>query len=197
MSLSDRERWNRKYSQGEGPANFEPKGFLTDHAALLTGGRALDVACGFGGNSLYLAARGYTVDAVDVSEVALHQARAEARRRGLQDRIRLVQSDLDRWWVPPGRYDLILVFYYLNRDLWPDLVTGLRPGGLLFQAHRNRRFLRQRPDFNPNYLLEVGELHHMATQAALEIVYYTEGTPQRDYDTRLIARRPTHSSQGK
>jgi tellurite methyltransferase len=190
MSLSERERWNRKYAQGEGPAHFAPKDFLTEHAGLLTGGRALDAACGFGGNALYLAARGYYVDAVDVSEVALLQVQGEARRRGVHDRVHPVQADLDRWWVPPARYDLILVFYYLNRELWTHLFDGLRPGGLLFQAHRNRRFLQQRPDFHPNYLLEVGELHQRVEEAGLEILYYTEGTPARDYDVRLIGRRP-------
>jgi tellurite methyltransferase len=190
MNLSDRERWNRKYAQGEGPAHHAPKDFLTEHAGLLTGGRALDVACGFGGNALYLAARGYDVDAVDVSEFALRQAQAEARRRGLQDQVRLVQADLDRWWVPPIRYNLILVFYYLNRDLWPRLSGGLRPGGLLFQAHRNRRFLRQRPGFCTDYLLEVGELRQRAEEGGLEVLYYVEGTPERDYDVRLIGRRP-------
>lgn len=190
MSPSDRERWNRKYSQGEGPAHFQPKDFLVEHAGLLSGGRALDVACGFGGNSLYLAARGYRVDAVDVSEVALRQAQGAARRRGLDERIRLVQADLDRWWVSPGRYDLIVVFYYLNRDLWPNLVAGLRPGGLLFQAHRNKRFLEERPDFDPDYLLEVGELQRMARTSDLEIVRYVEGTPDRVHGVQLIARRP-------
>jgi SAM-dependent methyltransferase len=189
MPRSDRERWNRKYSQGEGPAHFRPKDLLTGHAGLLSGERALDVACGFGGNALYLAARGYRVDAVDVSEVALRQVQAEARRRGLDDRIRLVQADLDRWWVPPSCYDLIVVFYYLNRDLWPDLARGLRPGGLLFQAHRNERYLRERPTFDPDYLLQVGELRAWTRAAGLEIVYYTEGTPERDYDVWLIGRR--------
>ncbi len=190
LNESDRERWNRKYALGEGPAHFAPKGFLTEHAGLLTGGRALDVACGFGGNALYLAARGYGVDAIDVSEVALRQAQGEARRRGLQQEVRLVQVDLDRWWVPHAHYDLIVVFYYLNRDLWPGLFAGLRPGGLLFEAHRNRRFLRERPDFDPDYLLEVGELSQRAREAGLEVLFHTDGTTERDYDTRLIGRRP-------
>lgn len=190
MPLTDRERWNRKYARGEGPAHFEPKDFLTAHAGLLTGGRALDVACGFGGNTLFLAAQGYHVDAVDVSEVALRQAWDEAGRRGLQGQIHLIQANLDRWWVPAARYDLLLVFYYLNRDLWPDLFAGLRPGGLLLEAHRNRRLIRGRPDFDPGYLLEVGELHGRAQEAGLEILHYAEGTPERDYDVQLIARRP-------
>jgi tellurite methyltransferase len=190
VGLSSRERWNRKYARGEGPAHFAPKEILTEHADLLSGGRALDVACGFGGNALFLAARGYRVDAVDVSEVALRQAQDEAQRRGLQARIQLVQADLDHWRVPVACYDLILVFYYLNRDLWPDLFAGLRPGGLLFQAHRNRRFLEERPGFDPDYLLQIGELHSRAQEAGLQILYYAEGMPERAYDVRLIGRRP-------
>ena len=188
MSLSDRERWDRKYAAGEGPSYFRPKPFLTEHAHLLTGGRALDVACGFGGNALYLAGRSYRVDAVDVSGVALTQAQAEARRRGIS--LNLVQANLDRWWLPPARYDLILVFYYLNRDLLPDLEQALRPGGLLFQANCNRRFLEQRPDFSLGYLLEIGELRQLALDAGLEIVHYADGTSDESYNTQLIARRP-------
>jgi len=194
---SDRSRWNRKYAHGEGPAHFKPQGFLVEHAGLFragtgsgAGGLALDVACGFGGNALYLAARGYTVDAVDVSEVALAAASTEAKRLGLRDRVRFVQAGLDRWRVPPDRYDLIVVFFYLNRDLLPRLAQGLRPGGLLFQANRNRRHLQIRPDFPAGYLLEVGELGRLAEAAGLEVVYYADASPEGDSDSFLIARRP-------
>jgi tellurite methyltransferase len=190
MSESDRERWNRKYTAGEGPAHFQPKEFLLEHAGLLAGGRALDVACGFGGNALYLARRGYRVDGVDISEVGLVQAQSEARERGLQDKIQFIQADVGRWWVAPERYDLILVFFYLNRGLMPRLAQGLRPGGLLFEANRNVRFLQARPDFDPDYLLAVGELREMALDAGLEVVYYADGTPEKDSDARLIARAP-------
>ncbi|MGC9332559.1 MAG: SAM-dependent methyltransferase [Anaerolineae bacterium] len=190
MSKSDRERWNRKYSAGEGPAHFRPKAFLLGHADLLMGERALDVACGFGGNALYLASRGYRVDAVDVSEVGLAQAQREARQRGLQHKIQFIQADMDRWWVPMARYDLVLVFFYLNRGLMPRLAKALRPGGLLFQANRNERFLQARPGFDAGYLLEVGELQQLALDAGLEVAYFTEGTPEADWDARLIARAP-------
>ncbi|NLF12618.1 MAG: methyltransferase domain-containing protein [Anaerolineaceae bacterium] len=189
--VSDRARWNRKYGLGEGPAHFEPQDFLVRHAGLLRpGGLALDVACGFGGNALYLADQGYTVDAVDVSEVALEAASAEAERRGLRDRVRFVQVDLDRWPVPTDRYNAIVVFFYLNRALFPRLARGLHPGGLLFQANRNRRHLKIRPDFSPDYLLEVGELRCMAEAAGLQVLHYADGTPEKDSDSFLIARRP-------
>ena len=185
---SDRNRWDRKYAAGEGPAHFRAKPFLTDHRRLFSGGRALDVACGFGGNALYLSSLGYRVDGVDMSGVALAQVQAEAARRGLQ--INLVQADLSRWWVRPACYDLILVFYYLNRDLMPRLAAALRPGGLLFQANRNKRFLAIRPDFAPDYLLQPGELRQIASSAGLEVVLYEEGAAGEAHNSRLIARRP-------
>ena len=46
------------------------------------------------------------------------QLQAEAARQGL--RLRLIQADLTRWWVPPSHYTLIIATYYLNRDLMPD-----------------------------------------------------------------------------
>jgi tellurite methyltransferase len=188
MAESDRERWDRKYAAGEGPAHFEPKPFLTEHRHLLNGGRALDVACGFGGAALYLASLGYRVDAVDVSRVGLNQAQAEASRRNL--RINFVQADLTRWTVALPCYDLIVVLYYLNRDLMPRLVGGLRPGGLLFQATRNVRYLSIRPDFDPAFLLELGELARVATNAGLEILHCTDGISGEAHASQLIARRP-------
>ncbi len=189
MTGSDRRRWDRKYAAGEGPAHFRPNRLLTENQNLLTGGQALDVACGFGGNALYLASLGYRVDAIDVSAVALARAQREARRRGLQ--VNLVQADLAHWWLPLSHYDLIIVFFYLNRQLLPLLGAALRPGGLLFQANRNKRFLEIRPGFNPDYLLEPGELHRLASTAGLEIVHYADSPADRRYNSQIIARRPT------
>lgn len=185
---SDRARWDRKYAAGEGPAHHEPRQLLVEHEHLLRGGRALDVACGFGGNALYLASLGYRVDAVDVSGEGLAHARAEAVRRDLP--VRFVQADLAHWWVPPGRYDAIAVFFFLNRALMPQLAAGLRPGGLLFQANRNRRFLTIRPGFDPGYLLDPGELPRLAREAGLEIVYHADGIPDEEHTSLIIARRP-------
>lgn len=187
MTESDQARWDRKFAAGEGPAHFEPNQFLVENRRLLTGERALDLACGFGGNALYVASLGYRVDAVDVSGVALLQAKGEAARRGL--RIRWVQADLNRWWVPPACYDLIMVFYYLSRELVGPVAVALRPGGLLFQANRNKRFIAVRPDFNPGYLLEPGELCTLARDAGLEILHYDEVPPEGAHDSQLIARK--------
>jgi len=185
---SDRERWDRKYAAREGPAHFRPRPLLTENRHLLGGGRALDVACGFGGSALFLASLGYHVDAVDTSGVALAQAQAEAARRNLK--INLVQADWTRWWVAPACYDLIVVFLYLSHQLMPKLADGLRPGGLLFQANRNTRFLAIRPGFNPLVLVEPGELRRLAYSAGLEVLYHADGTPDDAHVSQIIARRP-------
>lgn len=187
MSTPDRERWDRKYAAGEGPAHFQPNRLLVEQRRLLSGGRALDLACGFGGNALYLAALGYRVEALDVSGVGLTKAQAEARRRGLT--VHLVQADLARWRLPPDRYGLIAVFFYLDRALMPRLAASLRPGGLLFQANHNRRYLAVRPGFSPDYLLEPGELRHLALDAGLQVLHYDEESTGQGYNSRLIARR--------
>jgi SAM-dependent methyltransferase len=160
-------------------ATHQPAGFFT-------GRRALDVACGFGGSSLYLAALGYQVDAVDVSSVALAQVQAKASRRGLQ--VSLIQADLTHWWIPPSRYDLIIVRYYLNRDLMPQLARGLRAGGLLFVETRNVHYLSVRPGFDPAFLLQLGELRCFAMDAGLEVVQVADGLPEA-HASQLIARR--------
>jgi tellurite methyltransferase len=185
---SDQERWDRKYSAGEGPTHFEPNPLLTENRSLLGGGRALDAACGFGGSALYLAGIGYQVEAVDASGVGLASARAEAQRRGLD--LHFIQADLARWPLPPARYDVITVFFYLNRSFVARAASSLRPGGLLFQANRNVHFLEERPNFSPKYLLQPGELRRLACAAGLEVLYYVDGTPTEAHLTQLIARRP-------
>jgi 2-polyprenyl-3-methyl-5-hydroxy-6-metoxy-1,4-benzoquinol methylase len=188
MTASARERWDRKYAAGEGPAHFEPRELLTNNRYRLTGGRALDVACGFGGNALYLASLGYEVDALDVSGVGLAQAQAEAARRGLQ--INFVQTDLTQWSVPTAHYDLIVVFFYLNRELMPKLAAGLRPGGLFLQCGRNAHYLATHPEFNLAFLLEPGELYRLTFDAGLDVLYFADGTPDRLHISEIIARRP-------
>jgi SAM-dependent methyltransferase len=189
---SDRQRWDRKYGAGDGPAHFQPNRLLVDHTYLLSKGHALDVACGFGGNALFLAGQGYRVDAVDVSGVALGQLQAEAARRGVT--IDLVQADLSRWTVPASRYDLITVFCYFSRSLFPILAAALCPDGLLFQANRNHSILERRPGFNPAYLASMGELSKLALGAGLEILHSGDGLPEAPDLSFLIARQPGQDS---
>ena len=73
-ALTDRQRWDQRYREGTYAARPWPSAYLRqlcDDGLIQPVGRALDVACGRGRNSLFLSAAGYAVDAVDVSVIDL------------------------------------------------------------------------------------------------------------------------------
>ncbi len=182
MSKGDKQRWDGKWSSMDG-GNYDPHPLLTQNHLLLTGSNALDLACGRGQNAIWLAQRGYSVQGVDISSVALTAARAQAKTRGVSRRIRFIQADLDAWGIPPNAFDLICVFRYLERSLFPSIRQALRLGGLLFYSTRHVGALRKHPGANPAYLLQPGELKE--TFAGWRILHYVE----RPENTDLIARK--------
>jgi 2-polyprenyl-3-methyl-5-hydroxy-6-metoxy-1,4-benzoquinol methylase len=115
---------------------------------------------------LWLAERGYRVTAVDISPVALARARVEAQARGLA--IDFVEADLDGYALPEEAFDVVVVFRFLDRGLFPAIEAALRPGGWLFYQTYNTRRLVSRPDTSRENLLEFGEL--VRTFARLELV---------------------------
>lgn len=186
------ERWNERYAQGFEPFPDAPAPWLVEHRDLLNGpGRALDVACGDGRNALYLARRGFVVDAIDASSVAVEALRAAALQRELAVRPRVV--DLERQSLPGGPYDVVVTLNFLQRDLFGALQDALAPGGLLLYETLGPAHVAQLGrSFNPAYLLEDGEL--LRAFARLEVVDHFEGVAERSGGPRgvgsLVARRP-------
>ena len=129
MSAEERTRWDEKYRSGAYAGRRHPTALLVEYLSP-TPGRALDVACGAGRNSLFLAARGWHVEGIDISAVGLAQARERAAGEGLD--VGWIEADLDDPdALPPGPYDLVLMVRYVNRSLLPHLLTRLAPGGIL------------------------------------------------------------------
>ena len=187
MSGADIERWDRKYAGGNPNPAFAPDAILTQYAHLLDGqGMALDVACGVGHNALYLARRGYEVLAVDGSLTALRYCRRQIASTPLP--VHLVVADLDRFVPPPGRFSLVLVVRFLSRALIPHLKRALLPGGLMIYHTFNRHRLLLNPDFNPDYLLEPGELRTLF--ADFEEIASNDTPAMRDPISHFIGRRP-------
>ncbi|QNG55769.1 methyltransferase domain-containing protein [Pseudonocardia petroleophila] len=95
---------------------------------LPAGGRALDVACGRGGVAVWLAGRGFAVDAVDVSPVGLAAGAAAADGAA---GVTWIAHDLTTGLPGAGPYDVVVCQRYRDPALYPALAAALAPGGLL------------------------------------------------------------------
>lgn len=163
--ISDRIRWNAKYREGGYPT--EPAEIVRRFCDLAPGRRALDIAAGNGRNALFLARRGFRVDAVDIAEAGL------ALCGGGEPGVRRICADLDEYDIAPGRYDLIVNILFLDRRLFPQIVEGLVPGGLLiFESLLADDLRRGRAEERRAYYLRPNELLHAFLE--LEVIYYHE-----------------------
>jgi len=123
--------WNRYYAD---PAHVVSAAdpLLAQAAEMLPPGRALDLACGPGRHSLYLARLGWRVTAVDSSPVAIRLLRAQ--KAGLPIDEHLADLARGEFAIPPNAYQLICDFLYLQRDLFPQIREGVHPGGVFAGA---------------------------------------------------------------
>ncbi len=170
MSQETRAKWDRIYL-GRDEAPPRPAAVLRDNLHLLpAAGKALELACGLGGNALLLARQGLVTEAWDISPVAAERLAAMARAQGLA--LRTAARDVVAYPPPPASYDVIVVTHFLERALCPCLVKALRPGGLLFYQTFTREAVDDSGPSNPGFRLAPNEL--LSLFAGLRIVAYRE-----------------------
>lgn len=128
--------WNRRFSESGYLFGTEPNAWLVAHADLWEAGqRVLSVADGEGRNSVWLAQRGLTVDAFDISEVGVRKARDFARITGVKVNFAIADIAQLRW--PQNIYDGVAAIFFqfadpaLRARIFEGIVTCLKPGGLL------------------------------------------------------------------
>lgn len=175
--------WDERYSHGE-HAPYEPNALLVRAIERLVPGRALDVACGAGRHALFLAKQGWRVTAVDASRVGIELAKERARSFGVELDARVADLERHEFEIEREAFDLIAVFYYLQRDLWPAIRDGVRAGGSLVAAIHLLDEGAEKS--NPDFLLHAGELREEFD--GWEILHYHE-TDLTDEDAGLHHRR--------
>jgi SAM-dependent methyltransferase len=181
--LEDKERWNKRHVEKPMRKSIEP--ILEKYIGEATVGEALDIACGVGRNTHFIAEKGFKVDAVDLSDYALSEIKELPN-------INKIEADLDSYTLAFNKYDLIVNINYLNRRFFPQIKEALKKGGvIIFDT-----FIVAHGDFdqpsNPEYLLRENELLHAFI--GLDIIYYEEQdeTNLRGEKTRvasLVARK--------
>lgn len=145
-------KWDSKYIENLGSS--DPSLILKDYVELASCGNALDIACGNGRNSIFLAKHGFIVDAVDISTIATKHL------SGSNPNINVICQDIDDWIPPQNRYDIIVNIRFLDRRLFPMIKDGLKPGGvLIFESFIDEK--REDYCLKKNELLEIFHSFHI------------------------------------
>jgi SAM-dependent methyltransferase len=129
----DRNDWEKRYRTGDYTPREYPSDLLADVVEWAPTGRALEVATGAGRNALFLAERGYDVDAIDISETALSVASDRAEERGVE--VNWICAEGEEYEFEEGAYDLATVHFYHSPALIQQFASALAPGGLLVYEH--------------------------------------------------------------
>jgi tellurite methyltransferase len=127
-----RQKGDERYRQNEvTPSSSDAAMVLTQNAHLLPAtGSALDLACGLGANALFMAQRGLSVSAWDLSPVAIDKLQQVAAQQDLS--LQLEVHDVVSQPPQPAQFDVIVVTRFLERQLVSPLMEALKLGGLLF-----------------------------------------------------------------
>lgn len=174
----DRIKWNEKHRQKRFSA--EPSPIVKKYVLSAPVGKALDIAAGGGRNAVFLANRGFDVEAVDISDQAL------TRLAGRHPNVNPICADLDLFDIPASRYNLIINIRFLNRRLFPYIQEGLNPGGLLiFETYLDPPPGSDPDTFCRDYLLRPNELLYAFLRLA--IIFYAEQTSDEANDSRRVA----------
>lgn len=191
--------WDERFRTGQYPQDPEPSEMLRRYVEALPKGRALDIAAGTGRNAVFLADRGYRVDAVDGSKAGLEIARQRATDRGVGDRLECIRADVPTYEFPSGVYDLATISFYRAVDRFPDIKAALKEGGVLFVEHhlRTTDAVTSGPS-GDRYRFAANEL--LRASLDLTVLCYEARSETRDDGreaaiARIVARKSTGAKQ--
>jgi len=154
MALQDKIKWDKKYQ--ETPTlleNRNPSNKLTKIVSKTKGNKALEIACGAGRNSIYLAKVGFNVEALDISQIALNTLKKQGYTNIITKCI-----DLENYHPNLDSYNLIIMTNYLDRDIIPHLANALTKDGILFIETYMDDKENEKRNSNPDFLLKPDEL---------------------------------------
>ncbi len=181
----DKDRWNSKYETKVYLFGEKPIPFLVNNVHLLPKGKVLDIAMGEGRNGVYLAAQGFEVLGLDISEKGLEKAHKLAKKHHTTIETKVV--DLESFMLEPNSYDVILCTYYMQRDLFKQFQSALKPGGMIVVETYNIDHLGY-TRFNRKWALETNEL--LDIFKGLRVIRYQDYDNGKEAYSSIIAQKP-------
>jgi len=194
-----REDWDQRYAGVESLWAARPNRFLVAEVSELEPGRALDLACGEGQNSIWLASLGWEATGVDFSRVAIEKARGRAARDGVE--AEFVCADLVEYEPERKAFDLVLVFYIHipaaeRRLVLARAAAALAPGGIFLLVGHDLLNLTdgvggpRDPDllFTPDDI--AAELPGLEIEKAERVLRDVDGEDRPAIDALVRARKP-------
>ncbi|RUM47302.1 MAG: tellurium resistance protein TehB [Hydrogenothermus sp.] len=177
MASIDKEKWNKKYSKKQ-YIEEKPSEILEKFYSVANIGNALDIACGTGRNAIFLANKGFNVDAIDISDVAIKILKEK------NPHINTIIADLDEYNLKENKYELIVNVNFLNRNLIPSIKEALKTGGIvIFET-----FVVSQRRKNKSYYLRPNELLRLFLD--FHIIFYEEkDVSKEERKAYLVARK--------
>lgn len=187
---TERERWNQKYRENPG-AWLEPDRFLAwAFSAYIQplfprGGSALDLAGGAGRHAIWLAKQGWDVTLMDVSETGVELARQNAGP--LAPHIHVVINDLTQFRASQTQFDVVMGFFYLAREIFPEIEKAVRPGGLLlYKTYTTDQLKLPSGPKDASHLLAAGELSRLVK--GMRVLHFREAVAEKA-TAEIVARK--------
>jgi SAM-dependent methyltransferase len=199
------EAWDARYAAAAAAADsvwsLQPNAEIARILAGVPAGSVVDLGCGEGRNSLWLASRGWRVTAVDYSAVGLEIGRRRAADAALE--VTWVRADAATWEPPPGVDLVLLAYLQLPAEVLVPILrraaAALAPGGRLVVVGHDRDNL-ERGVGGPqdaDVLHTVADLEDGAAGLLLErsgqVLRTVPVADRPAIDTVLVARRPPSS----
>ncbi|MHB8483949.1 MAG: class I SAM-dependent methyltransferase, partial [Nitrospiria bacterium] len=150
-------------------------------------GKALDLAMGKGRNSFFLAQNGYEVEGIELSKESIAECQKQIGRKGLP--IKIIEADLEKTTLPKNAFDLVICFFYLQRDLFPQIKETLKQNGFVaYETFLIDQHIQRGSPRRVEFCLSHNELLNFFR--GFRIHFYEEGKGEGDKITaRIIAQK--------
>jgi len=180
----DKDRWNSKYETEVYLFGEKPIPFLVDNVHLLRKGKVLDIAMGEGRNGVYLATQGFEVLGLDISEKGLAKAHNLAKKNNVTIETKVV--DLESFTLKPNSYDVILCTYYMQKNLFKQFQSALKPGGMIVVETYNVDYLKY-AQFSRKWALDTNEM--LDIFKGLRVIRYQDYDDGKEAYSSIIAQK--------